>query len=141
MNYKPTSGVDLVTTPGRTTTVLGSYGSDMKSIVGELGDVKSLDFGPRQNGFNVLNVPNKFYQNPNQFWDEFNKPWLDNAIARNDNILMATKPEFRAGSLFRTNSSGKFELSGFGKEYLYLRRNGYIFDPALNQMIRRTSGV
>lgn len=70
LNYKPTSGVDLVTTPGKTTTVLGTYAKDTGSIVNELGNVKSTNFGPKQNGFNVLNVPDELYQNPKQFWNE-----------------------------------------------------------------------
>lgn len=137
LNYSPTSGVELVTTPGKTTTILGTYVKDTGSIVNELGNVKSTNLGPRQNGFNVLNIPDELYQNPKQFWNEFNQPWLDNAITRNDTILMASKPEFNVGSLFRKNSSGKLELSGFGKEYRHLRKNGYVFDPNTNQMIKK----
>ncbi len=136
LNYKPTSGVDLVTTPGKSTTVLGTYAKDTGSIVNELGNVKSINFEPRDNGFNVLNVPDELYQNPKQFWNEYNKPWLDNAIERNDTILMATKPEFKVDSLLRKNSSGKFELSGFGKEYSHLRKNGYVFNSVTNKMIK-----
>jgi hypothetical protein len=43
----------------------------------------------------------------------------------------------KIGSLFRKNASGKIELLGFGKEYLYLRKNGYVFDPETNQMIKK----
>ena len=136
LNYKPTSGVELVSTPGKTTTVLGTYIKDTRYIVEELGNTKSTDFGPKPNGFNLLNVPDDLYQNPKQFWNEYNQSWLDNAISRNDNILMATKPEFKTGSLFRQNSSGKLELSGFGKEYYHLRKNGYMFNSSTNQMIK-----
>ncbi|WP_207642625.1 hypothetical protein [Ruminiclostridium josui] len=101
---------------------MGTFAKDTGAIVNELGNVKTTNFGPRQNGFNVLNVPDELYQNPTQFWNEYNKPWLDNAISRNDIIIMATKPEFQVGSLYRTNSVGKLELSGFGKEYNYLRK-------------------
>lgn len=110
----------------------------MKGIVGELGNKKSTDFGPRTGDFNVLNVPDELYKSPKQFWNEYNEPWLKNAIDRGDPILMATTPEFGANSLlFRTNdATGKMELSGFGKEYLFLRQNGYSFDAATKQMIR-----
>jgi hypothetical protein len=137
LNYRPTSGVELISTPRKTTTILGTYAKDTGSIVDELGNVKSTNFGARQDGFNVLNVPDELYQNPAQFWNEYNQPWLNNAITRNDTILMATKPEFKIGSLFRKNSSGKLELSGFGKEYSYLCKNGYMFDSNLNQMIKK----
>ena len=58
-----------------------------------------------------------------QFWNEYNKPWLDAAINRGDDMVPATNPEFNV--LARANKSGKYELSGYGKEYLHLRKNGY----------------
>jgi len=138
LKHKASSGVDLVSTPDKTTTILGNFRQDMKGIVGELGNKKSTDFGPRTGDFNVLNVPDELYKSPKQFWNEYNEPWLKNAIDRKDPILMATKPEFGSNSLlFRANdATGKMELSGFGKEYLFLRQNGYSFDAATNQMIR-----
>jgi len=110
----------------------------MKGIVDELGNVKSTDFGPRTGSFNVLNVPDNLDVSPKQFWTEYNQPWLGNAVARNDTMLMATKPQFGSNSmLFRVNdATGKLELSFFGKEYLFLRKNGYVLDPAKNQMVR-----
>jgi hypothetical protein len=45
---------------GRTTTILGSYANDMGSVVAELGNVKSLNFGSRVGDFNVLNVPDNY---------------------------------------------------------------------------------
>jgi hypothetical protein len=137
LSYTPSSGIKLNATSGETTTILGSYQQDMKYIVDELGNVKSIDFGPRVDGFNVLNVPDELYINPKQFWDEYNKPWLDNAIARHDSILMASEPSFGQDSLlFRRNiTTGKYELSGFGKEYCYLRKNGYYFDYNNGKML------
>ena len=35
-------------------------------------------------GFNLLNTPDELYVSPSQFWNEYNKPWLDNAIEKND---------------------------------------------------------
>ena len=137
LNYKPSSGVELVTTPGKTTTILGTYGKVTGAIISELGNIKSTDLGPRPNGFNVLNVPIPGEYNAKQFWNDFNEPWLDSAIKRNDIILLATMPEFKVGSLFRKNSLGKLELSGFGKEYSHLRKNGYIFDSNTKRMIKK----
>jgi hypothetical protein len=86
LSYVPSSGVQLVATPGKTTTILGSYNNDMRLVVNELGNVKSVDFGPRVGGFNALNVPDSVYA-PKTFWSEYNRPWLDKAISRNDTIL------------------------------------------------------
>ncbi len=128
LQYKPTSGVRLIADPERTTTVLGSYAKDMKHIVQETGNIKSTDLGARKGDFNILNVPDELYITPKQFWNEYNKPWLDNSITRNDKILMATKPRFdyetapdgRRYSVLTTKDAdtGKTKLSGFGREYL-----------------------
>ena len=136
--FQPSSGVILEATPGKTTTILGSYSQNMKPIVNELGNVKSTDFGPRIGGFNVLNVPDELYVTRNQFWTEYNQPWLSNAVTRSDPFLMATEPQFGSASgLFRLNdATGKLELSGFGKEYLYLRQSGFRYDPITKQMVR-----
>ncbi len=132
LKYQPTSGVKLQTTPGKTTTVLGTFRKDTESILLELGNVKSTDFGPRVDGFNLLNTPNKLNKNPQQFWDEYNKPWLDNVIERDDVVLLATKPI--ENNLYK-NISTK-ELTGFGREYTYLLENGYIFDEVNMRMIK-----
>lgn len=68
----------LETTPNKTTTVLGTYKSDTGAILEELGNVKSLDFGPREGGFNLLNTPDELYVSPSQFWKEYKllKQWL-----------------------------------------------------------------
>jgi RHS repeat-associated protein len=137
LSHNATSGAVLKATPGKTTTILGTYLKDTQYIVNELGNIKTLNFGPRENYFNVLNVPDELYINPTQFWNEYNQPWLDNAIARDDIIILATKPETKIGSLFRKNASGNLELSGFGKEYLHLRKNGYVFDAKTNQIIKK----
>lgn len=138
LKYITTSGVKLETTPARTTTVLGTYAEDTRSILDELGSVKSTDFGPRDGGFNLLNVPDNLYQNAEQFWNAYNKPWLDNAVARNDIIVLATR--VTEATLYRTNpETGLKELTGFGKEFMYLTKEcGYTFDPATMRMIPPT---
>lgn len=121
--HQTTSGALLRGTPGRTTTVLGNYSMDIKHILAETGNVKSLDFGAKPGSFNILNVPDHLYVTPKQFWNDFNRPWLDAALTRNDVMLFATKPEMSVLRRLKP-STGKFELSGFGREYLYLRKNG-----------------
>ena len=102
-----------------------------------MGNVKSTDFGPRDGGFNLLNTPDKLYKTPQQFWNEYNKPWLDNVIERNDIIKLATEPTDDV--LYRINNieTGVKELSGFGKEYNYLLDHGYKFDSSTMQMVPR----
>lgn len=60
----------------------------------ELGNVKSTDFGSKEVGFNLLNTPDEIYNNlrADGFWEQCNKPWLNNAVERNDIIVLATEP-------------------------------------------------
>ena len=135
LNYVTSNGLVLETTPNKTTTVLGTYKSDTGSILDELGNVKSLDFGPRDGGFNLLNTPDELYVSPNQFWNEYNKPWLDNAIARDDIFKIAIEPTW--DNLTRINMfTGKTELTGFGREYTYLKKHGYSFDAVTKTMFK-----
>ena len=135
LEYVTSNGLVLETTPNKTTTVLGTYKSDTGAILDELGNVKSLDFGPRDGGFNLLNTPDELYVSPNQFWNEYNKPWLDNAIARNDIFKIATEPTW--DNLTRVNMfTGKTELTGFGREYTYLKKHGYYFDAVTKTMVK-----
>lgn len=97
-----------------------------------------MDFGPRDGGFNLLNTPDEIYNQlgPDGFWNQCNKPWFDNAIARNDIIVLATEPT--ENILYRINKvTGVKELSGFGRAYQYLIDHGYVFDSALKQMIKK----
>ena len=132
LNYKPTSGVPLEGTPGQTTTVLGSYRMDTSHVVDEMGNVKSTDFGAKPGQLNVLNVPDDLYQNPDQFWNDYNKPWLQNAVDRGDPILMATSPDAvnPDGTSVLTSvdrDTGQVGPSGFGREFQYLQDKGYTY--------------
>ncbi len=139
IKYVPSSGAVLTATPGETTTILGSFGKDMESIIGELGNVKSTDFGPRNGGLNVLNVPDEIYNSMSkeQFWEEKNKRWLDEAISRDDIIVLATKPEGKYLS-YTDKNTGEVKKTGFGREYDHLVLDcGYEYDAVTNRMIRR----
>lgn len=138
MDYTPSSGIDLVATPGRTTTVLGRFGADTDRIINtELQLPRSTDFSGREGGFNLLNVPDELYQatpsrpalTPQEFWEQYNKPFLDDAINRGDVIAMATRPE---PSQLVDAATGK--LTGFGREYYYLQSKGYTYNPNLSIM-------
>ena len=136
IKYKPSSGVNLKANPNKTTTVLGSFGKDMKNIINEMGNVKSTYFGGKKGGFNVLNVSDDMYKTANQFWDEVNVQWLDDAIARGDDFILATKPTddmlWKIDPLTRTKT-----LTGFGREYKHMISNGYAYDPVTSMMVRK----
>lgn len=130
LRYRPSSEAVLVTTQGKTTTVLGSYFTDMKAIITELDLPKSTDFGPKPNGFNILNVDVPPDYPKDQFWIEYNKPFLDEAIARGDEIILATEP---VGKAIANDAN---ELTGFGREYAYLTDQGYHYDAISKKMIK-----
>ena len=132
IKYKPSSGAKLTANPEKTTTILGRYGDDTKAIIDELQVLKSTDFSGNKGGFNVLNTPDELYQSADQFWNSYNKPFIDQAIARGDDIVLATKPTLDKLYL----ADGK-TLTGFGREYYYLLDNGYVFDGLLNMMVKR----
>ncbi len=133
IEYTPSSGVILKANPDKTTTILGSFDMDMRSIVNEMGNVKSTDFGGNKGGFNVLNVPDELY-NQDTFWDLYNKPWLDEAIRREDDIVLATKPEARYLSYIDRYTREEV-ITGFGKEYAYLLKKGYFYDELTKTMV------
>ncbi|EAF6340982.1 hypothetical protein FPV71_11830 [Listeria monocytogenes] len=129
LDYLPTSGIKLKTSPWETTTVLGTYVSDTQNVLTELGNIKSLDFGMKKNRFNLLNAPDELYINPKQFWDEFNQPFLDKAIQRGDDIAMATKT-----TVENLYIAGTKQRTGFGREYEYLLQHGYTYDAKTSTM-------
>lgn len=121
LKHQATSGVELISTPGKTTTILGRYGSDTGAIIDELGLPKSTDFSGNPGGFNLLNTPDELYEQlgPDGFWNQYNKPFLDAAIERGDEILMATP--INNSTLYTTTG----DLTGYGREYYYLLSKGY----------------
>ena len=130
LEYIPTSGIQIKATPGKTTTILGRYGPDISYIIKELGLTKSTDLGSNAGGFRVLNMPDDYYITAEQFWNEYNKPFIDIAIENGDVIYMVTPI---------TNSNlylpGSTELTGYGREYFYLLEHGYEYDNGM--MIKR----
>lgn len=128
----------LLATPGRTTTIIGRWNPDMEVVLRQLNPPTSFDFGPKPGGFNVLNIPGDVAasRTPRQFFYEFNQPWLNEAIVRDDIFPVATKPDFLNGSLYQINSAGRSQITMFGREYLEMRRAGYVYDPVTRQMVK-----
>ena len=111
----------------------------MEVVLRQLDPPASFDFGPKPGGFNVLNIPGDVAasRTPRQFFDEFNRPWLGKAIARDDIFPIATKPEFRNGSLYQVNSAGNSQITTFGREYLEMKRAGYVYDPITRHVVKK----
>jgi filamentous hemagglutinin len=98
-----TSAGIIPANPNKTTTVLGRYLSDTKSIIKEqLKPPKSEDFGARPGGFNVLNVDDAAVAAADdQFFEKVNKPFLEAAAKRGDDIALATIPEDKSEIILR----------------------------------------
>ena len=122
IHYTTTSGIVNPTgTLGQTTIMLGRYGSDMNTIINQqLQCRKTIDFSGDLGGFQVLNVPDSLYITADQFWTDFNEPFLQQGIARNDVILGTTTP-----------SSG----GGYGREISFLQSNDYTYDPITHRFL------
>lgn len=112
---------------------------DMKYIVNEMGNVKSTYFGANEGGFNVLNVPDDMYK-CRSVLEYINVKWLEEAIARDDVFIMATKPTEGATSFIDINT-GTRKLTGFGREYEYLTGKGYVYDEISKTMIKGGKNV
>ena len=98
---------------GKTTTLIGSFKRDMKSILKELDYPESIFFGAKNGDFNILKVPKGY--NPKTFWKDYNKPWLEQAVKRGDDIIVMSD-KFDKSIL----NSIDGELSGFGKEIEFM---------------------
>lgn len=122
--YTTTSGiVNPTASAAQTTVILGKFTDDMDTILNtNLLCRKTMDFGRRVRGFQVLNVPDQLYLTADQFWNDYNKPFLDKAFARGDVILAATAP---------------VSTGGYGREVTYLEETlGYTYDATLRQFVR-----
>jgi len=113
-----------------TTTILGTFQLDTDRIINvDLEYPETFDFGPKEGGYNVLNIPGDAYD-PETFWEEYNRPWLEAATQRGDDIYLATSPAEE--NLYRDEENGV--LSGFGREVRYLESQGYVYNPETGRM-------
>ncbi len=135
VDFETTSGMELVANPDATTTILGNYGSDMRHIIDDLSYPSTMNFEAKDGSFNILTAPPDYYQTPEQFWKEVNQPFLDKAISRGDDIVLATDPT--PSVLNRELEDGTVERTGFGREYYYLIESGYEYDPVTKKMVKK----
>jgi hypothetical protein len=134
LSFRPTWKNNRViqTITGKTTTLIGSYSSDIKHVIRELNYPKSTNFGPKLGEFNILNVPDNLYM-PASFWDDYNKPWIQAATNRGDDIIIMSN-KFDNSLLIKDGSK-----TGFGKEIDFMEelvsRGRYRFDDALGKYV------
>ena len=106
----------------------------------------------------MLNVADEVVSDWSKFWDEFNKPWLEEAIKRGDDIWAASDP-MEINLLFKnldgipikdikTPSDLAYylknlkdteildDITGFGNELKLLSENGYIYNETSKMFIR-----
>jgi len=129
------SNAKLVAAPGKTTTIIGVYEPDMKAVISDLNLGKNVDFGPKPGGFNVLDVPNGLAKKET-FWQDYNQPWLQKAIDRGDEFILASDPAVKSNITRVNKLTQVVEPSGFGREVDYLKRSGYVYDSASKRMIK-----
>ncbi len=73
-------------------TILGRYNPDIKELFNNLGSYKNVGLGENKGGVNLLNRPRHYdYFSPEQWWNTWNKNWLETAINRGDDIYLATE--------------------------------------------------
>jgi hypothetical protein len=134
LGHQGSNGITIVYNPNKTTTILGSYVKDMAKIIDELEYPKTLDFEDKKGGFNLLNAPDSLNASSKQFWQQYNKPFLDKAIQRGDEFILVTTPT--NNTLNRTLPDGSIVRSGFGREFDYLKSRGYRYDASTNKMTK-----
>ncbi len=124
LGHKAYRGYKAVKAARKTTTIIGRL-SDTRMISNGLSNVKS---GMNTGGYNILNMPNKYYTWAN------NQKWLQRAIKRGDIIKVASEPS--PANLFRNGVDGI--RTGFGKEVEMLQQAGYRYDPSTFSFKKRS---
>jgi filamentous hemagglutinin len=130
-----TSAGVIAANPDKTTTVLGRWSPDMKNVIGDTPSgsagqltpgsalAKTEDFGAKPGGFNVLNVPKSVEDAAGtQFFEKVNKPFLDEAIKRGDDVALGTIPSVKKDVIELETGALR---GNFAKELDYLVRNDY----------------
>ncbi len=152
-------GDDIVCDATKTTTGIGKYdppgGVGTKQII----DSKLSKSGENPGGVNILNdTRNTQGWSDQKIWDEINQPWLDDAIARGDNIRavsdpldvnnvfkatdnipssVLSSPENLANYLKNLNDPNIIkDLSFYGREIRHLYQNNYLFDLASKTFVK-----
>jgi hypothetical protein len=112
-------GQPVTLSRSKVNTFLGRFRPDIKSLFEELGSYKNVGLGEKPGGILLLNKPD-FYEDGVNWWNAYNKIWLEDAIKRGDNIFLATIPT-KAEEIIQ---SGKL-LGAYALELDFLARQNY----------------
>lgn len=85
------AGQTITLSSNKVNTMLGRFRPDIANLFNELGSFKNVGLGETKGGINILNKPDHYYD-AMTWWNAYNKPWLDKAITRGDDIYLATIP-------------------------------------------------
>ncbi len=138
---------------------LQGMSGDMKNLIEEVcGNLKTQQFGSKKGGFNILNVADERVTDWSTFWKTYNKPWLEEAISRGDDIWAASSPldinllfkkldkvpvdklktpQDLAEYLKNLNDPDILQqISGFGNEVRTLSQHGYTYNTTSKMFIK-----
>lgn len=126
-DFIPSSGTQLIGNLNKTTTILGRWNPDMQVIKGKMLPNEfnvGTEFGAATNnngGFNFLNIPDNLANASIDFFNQYNKPWLQQAIQRGDDIILATRPFNKSDFITATG-----QLKGmYAEELKFLVQQNY----------------
>lgn len=86
------AGKSISLSSNKVNTFLGRFRPDIRNLFDEFGSFKNVGLGETPGGINLLNKPDHYYD-ASTWWDVYNKPWLNKAIDRGDEIYLATVPQ------------------------------------------------
>ena len=153
-------GNKIVLSTEETTTVTGIL-FDVNSVARRGEALKGVTkMGVNKGGINILRSSkwgellekykylesidkNKYYRKvTDEFWEQANKPWLDEAIKRGDPIRFVTDPISDAGKYVKVGKEFVLDNKGnkiptiFSREVEYLSQNGYKIEGHLATKIK-----
>ncbi|NOS90692.1 MAG: hypothetical protein HOP30_02110 [Cyclobacteriaceae bacterium] len=113
------SGRTVSLSTSKVTTILGRFRPDIANLLNEFGSFKNVGLGETKGGINILNKPD-YYYDASSWWSAYNKPWLEKAIERGDDIYLATIPT-KADIV---DAAGNLK-GAYAQELNYLATKGY----------------
>jgi len=128
-DFIPSSGTQLIGNTNKTTTLLGRWLPDMQIIKGKMLQNEfnvGTAFGNVTNnngGFNFLNIADNLANAAGiEFFNQYNKPWIQQAIHRGDDIVLATRPTIKANFIDPTTSK---LIGSYAEELKFLVQQNY----------------
>ena len=119
--------VTLTPNPDKVTTIVGKWSNDTGPLIDELGPSHWNMFSANIDGtraakngkFNLLNIDLSGKNlSEQEIWEQLNKPWLEQAMARGDDIILASDPiNLRTGFYERELDFIKENAAKFGYDY------------------------